>query len=136
MPLKSWPLILRTIQRLVEDISKEKFNAVLCNLYHDGREGMGYHSDEESIGPYSAIASVSFGAERVFRFKEKKSSSSSSSSPISIVLACGSLLLMKGETQRHWQHSLPKATRITQPRINLTFRQMKSAALPISSNAS
>ena len=90
------------------------------NLYHDRNEGMGCHSDDEkSIEDNSSIASVSFGATRKFSFKHKQSKKI-----ISIALEHGSLLLMKDATQKNWLHSLPKSKKITQPRINLTFRRM------------
>jgi alkylated DNA repair dioxygenase AlkB len=90
------------------------------NFYHDGNEGMGWHSDdEESIEDNSTIASVSFGAERKFYFKHKQSKKI-----ISVLLEHGSLLLMKEGTQKNWLHSLPKSKKITLPRINLTFRRM------------
>ena len=88
------------------------------NLYHDGNVGMGWHSDDEkSIESNSAIASVSFGAERRFSFKHKQSKEA-----ISVLLENGSLLLMEDATQKNWLHGLPKSTKITLPRINLTFR--------------
>jgi len=90
------------------------------NLYHDGNEGMEWHSDdEESIEDNSPIASVSFGAERKFSLKHKQSNET-----ISVLLEHGSLLLMKDATQKNWLHSLPKSRKITRPRMNLTFRRM------------
>jgi alkylated DNA repair dioxygenase AlkB len=90
------------------------------NLYHDGNVGMGWHSDDEkSIESNTAIASVSFGAERRFSFKHKQTKEA-----ISVLLENGSLLLMEDATQKNWLHGLPKATKITLPRINLTFRTM------------
>lgn len=116
----SWTPELLAIKSKVEEITKEKFNACLCNLYHDGNEGVAFHSDDErTIAEASTIVSVSFGAERIFRFKEKQGVGD-----VSLTLGNGSLLVMKGVTQRHWKHSLPKAAKITQPRISLTFRQM------------
>jgi alkylated DNA repair dioxygenase AlkB len=89
-------------------------------LYHDGNEGMGWHSDDEkSIEDNSTIASVSLGAERKFSFKHKQSNKT-----ITIFLEHGSLLLMKDAAQKNWLHSLPKSSKITLPRINLTFRRM------------
>jgi len=88
------------------------------NLYHDGNEGMGWHSDdEESLGENNTIASLSLGAERKFLFKHKKTKQT-----VSLVLEHGSLLIMKDATQANWLHSLPKSKNVTQPRINLTFR--------------
>ena len=82
--------------------------------------GMGWHADDEkSIVPNSTIASVSLGAERIFHFKHKQTKQL-----IKIKLEHGSLLLMKGETQHHWLHALPKTTKVEAARINLTFRAM------------
>ena len=113
-----WTETLNEIKNKVEKISNEKFNSCLLNLYHDGNEGMGWHSDDEKmIVPKSAIASVSFGATRKFVFKHKKEKTQ-----VPIMLENGSLLVMKGETQIDWLHSLPKSLKIKTPRINLTFR--------------
>lgn len=111
---------LLAIKKLVEEITGEHFNSCLLNLYHDGDEGMGWHSDDEkSIVKNSAIASVSFGALRKFSLKHKQTNQT-----VSLPLENGSLLLMKDETQTHWRHSLPKSKRVKEPRINLTFRKM------------
>jgi len=111
---------LVNLKQIVEKLSNTKFNSCLLNLYHDGNEGMGWHSDDEkSIEEYSTIASVSFGAERKFSFKHKQSNKI-----ISVLLEHGSLLLMKEPTQKNWLHSLPKSKKITLPRINLTFRRI------------
>jgi len=113
-----WTETLKLIKNKVEEISNEKYNSCLLNLYHDGNEGMGWHSDDEKmIVPKSAIASVSFGASRKFIFKHKKDKTQ-----VSTVLENGSLLVMKGQTQIDWLHSLPKSLKIKTPRINLTFR--------------
>ncbi|XDD42529.1 alpha-ketoglutarate-dependent dioxygenase AlkB [Leptospira sp. WS60.C2] len=114
-----WSEELLQLKREVENEAEESFNSCLLNLYHDGSEGMAWHSDDEtSLKPYSTIASVSLGAERIFRFKHKKKNSM-----VELYLEAGSLLLMKGEIQTHWLHSLPKALKVKHPRINLTFRQ-------------
>ena len=90
------------------------------NLYHDGNEGIGWHSDDEkSIGDNSPIVSVSIGAERKFSFKHKQSKKI-----ILILLEHVSLLLMKDATQKNWLRSLPKSSKIAQPRIHLTFGRM------------
>ena len=105
---------------LAERLTGARFNSCLLNLYHQGNEGMGWHSDDEkSIVPYSAIASLSFGAAREFRFKHKHL-------PVTakVLLGHGSLLIMKDRTQTHWLHSIPKSKKIQTPRINLTFRTM------------
>ena len=115
-----WTKTLLEIKEKVELLSREKYNSCLLNLYHDGSEGMGWHSDDEKmIVPKSAIASVSFGATRKFVFKHKKDKTQ-----VSTILENGSLLVMKGETQIDWLHALPKSAKIKTPRINLTFRMI------------
>ncbi|WCL49622.1 alpha-ketoglutarate-dependent dioxygenase AlkB family protein [Leptospira sp. GIMC2001] len=111
------PLIL--IKSKIEKQLNRKFNSCLLNFYHDGNEGMSWHSDDEtSLEQFGCIASVSFGAERRFDFRNIHNKNK-----ISIVLENGSLMTMEGECQKNWQHSLPKSKKVTQPRINLTFRK-------------
>ena len=113
-----WTEELIILRRKVEELSGIKFNSCLLNLYHDGEEGMSWHSDDEkSLGENTCIASLSFGAERKFYFKHKKTNQS-----LFVILEHGSLLVMKGTTQTNWLHALPKSKRIHKPRINLTFR--------------
>jgi len=112
------PLII--LKNIVESLTKQTYNACLLNLYHNGDEAMGWHSDnEKEIIANSTIASLSIGASRKFSFKHKVTKET-----ISIQLENGSLLEMKGTIQSHWLHALPKSKKITEPRINLTFRQM------------
>lgn len=114
----TWTSDLIELKKLVENKTGESYNSCLLNLYHDGSEGMAWHSDaEKELKKNGAIASLSFGAERKFSFKHKTSKET-----ISLNLAHGSLLVMKDETQTHWLHSIPKTKRISKPRINLTFR--------------
>jgi alkylated DNA repair dioxygenase AlkB len=116
----AWTRELLALKSLAEEKTGTAFNSCLLNLYHDGNEGMSWHSDDEkTLGTNSTIASLSFGAERKFSFRHKRSGES-----VSLVLEDGSLLVMKGTTQTYWQHSLPKSKKITAPRINLTFRTM------------
>jgi alkylated DNA repair dioxygenase AlkB len=113
-----WTKELYGLKQMVEEFAGVKFNSCLLNLYHNGDEGMGWHSDdEESLGKNNTIASLSLGAERKFLFKHKQTKQI-----ISFILEHGSLLIMKDATQRNWLHSLPKSKNIVQPRINLTFR--------------
>jgi alkylated DNA repair dioxygenase AlkB len=113
-----WIPELLSIKSIVERLTGSKFNSCLLNLYHDGTEGMAWHSDDEKmLGPNSPIASLSFGAERKFCFKHK-----SRPETVSIFLESGSLLVMRGATQTNWLHSVPKSKKIKTPRINLTFR--------------
>ena len=116
----AWTRELSVLKRLVEEITGESFNSCLLNLYHNGNEGLGWHSDDEkSIGKNTSIASLSFGAERKFSLKHKQTKQT-----VSLVLEHGSLLVMKDVTQTNWLHSLPKSNKIIQARINLTFRMM------------
>ena len=116
----TWTKELLELKRIVEQITEARFNSCLLNLYHNGNEGLGWHSDDErSLGKNSPIASLSFGAERKFSLKHKQTKQM-----ISLVLEHGSLFVMKGATQMNWLHSLPKSNKITQARINLTFRTM------------
>ncbi|MBC7745051.1 MAG: alpha-ketoglutarate-dependent dioxygenase AlkB [Flavobacterium sp.] len=115
-----WTNKLLELKKEVEEKTEANFNSCLVNLYHNGDEGMGWHSDDEkSLVQNSVIASLSFGAERKFVLKHKKNKES-----ISLILENGSLLVMKDTTQSNWMHSLPKSKKVTQPRINLTFRMM------------
>ncbi len=113
-----WTEELLRLRRIVEERSNATFNSCLLNLYEHGGQGIAWHSDDEpALGPNPVIASVSLGADRRFCFRHKQTRQD-----ISIVLENGSLLLMAGLTQACWVHSLPKATRVVTPRINLTFR--------------
>ncbi len=113
-----WTPELLVLKRLSEEATGESFNSCLLNLYHDGTEGMAWHSDgEKDLKKNGAIASLSFGAERKFSFKHKESKEI-----ISLLLEHGSLLVMAGITQQHWLHRLPPTKIIHKPRINLTFR--------------
>jgi len=113
-----WTEDLIALKCIAEAVSGETYNSCLLNLYHDGNEGMAWHSDgEKELKKNGAIASLSFGAERKFAFKHKLSKE-----VVAVHLSHGSLLVMKGETQTHWMHRLPPSNRITSPRINLTFR--------------
>jgi len=115
-----WTKELLELKKTVEELTGDNYNSCLLNLYHNGNEGMAYHSDDEkALGRNSGIASLSFGAERKFLFKHKRTKQT-----ISLVLEHGSLLEMKGETQTNWMHRLPPTTKINKPRINLTFRTM------------
>lgn len=115
-----WTSELLSIKSRIEKITGTSFNSCLLNLYHTGNEGMSWHSDDErELGTEPAIASVSLGAGRRFVMKHKVTKEK-----VSILLQNGSLLLMKGLTQSHWLHSLPKSKKITNMRINLTFRRI------------
>jgi alkylated DNA repair dioxygenase AlkB len=113
-----WTEELIHLKQIIEEKTSETFNSCLLNLYHNGDEAMAWHSDgEKTLKENGAIASMSFGAERVFQFKHKQTNNQ-----INILLEHGSLLIMKDETQKNWLHRLAKSSKIKTPRINLTFR--------------
>lgn len=118
-----WTKALLALKQKAEELSGETFNSCLLNLYHNGNEGMAWHSDaEKDLKKNGAIASLSFGAERKFAFKHKEDKTI-----ISLNLEHGSLLMMKGTTQTHWLHRLPPTKKAFIPRINLTFRTIVEA---------
>lgn len=113
-----WTNELLELKALVEEKTDEQFNSCLLNLYHDGTEGMAWHSDgEKDLKKNGAIGSLSFGAERKFAFKHKTTKET-----VSLILEHGSLLVMKDATQANWLHRLPPTTLVRKPRVNLTFR--------------
>ncbi|MGB1270335.1 MAG: alpha-ketoglutarate-dependent dioxygenase AlkB family protein [Flavobacteriaceae bacterium] len=117
-----WTAELEELKALVEKTTAQKFNSCLLNLYHNETEGMAWHSDaEKKLQQNGAIASLSFGAERVFAFKHK-----ATKAKVSLVLNHGSLLVMQGTTQTHWSHRLPPTKFKKAARINLTFRTIVS----------
>jgi alkylated DNA repair dioxygenase AlkB len=120
---KEWPKILMLVKTAVEARSGEMFNSVLANLYRNGQDSVGWHSDDEpELGRNPGIASISLGFERTFHMKHKRQEDE-----WKMLLGHGSLLLMKGPTQHYWKHTLPKDIRVQEPRINLTFRRMLAA---------
>lgn len=120
-----WLPILHELKRIVEKECGETYNSCLLNLYHDGNEGMAWHSDaEKDLKKNGAIGSLSFGAERKFSFKHKNTNET-----VSKDLQHGSLLVMKDSTQSNWLHRLPPTKIKCTPRINLTFRTIVSNCL-------
>jgi alkylated DNA repair dioxygenase AlkB len=115
-----WTKGLLQLKKIVEEKTGAIFNSCLLNLYHTGEEGMAWHSDDEkALAKDSAIASLSFGAERKFSFRHKQTKET-----VSLILENGSLLVMKDATQTNWLHRLPPTKKINSARINLTFRTM------------
>jgi alkylated DNA repair dioxygenase AlkB len=118
-----WTQELQKLKRNIERTANSDFNLVLLNLYRDGNDSMGWHSDDEKeLGENPIIASISLGVERPFKFRPKKNNPNQK--PFSVSLNNGSLLLMKGETQHYWQHSIAKSRKVNSERINLTFRKI------------
>lgn len=119
---KPFNFILKEIKTKIEEITEIKFTTVLLNFYRDGSDSNGWHSDDEKeLGENPVIVSISLGAERTFRLRHKKDKTKKKN----LILQHGSLLIMKGETQHHWQHCIPKSKKDIKPRINLTFRVIK-----------
>nr|WP_220486510.1 alpha-ketoglutarate-dependent dioxygenase AlkB [Luteimonas sp. MC1782] len=124
-----WPPLLADLRVRVAETCGEEFNSVLANLYRDGRDSMGWHRDDEpELGPRPVIASLSLGATRRFVLKEGVAAGSAGAPRKRVFeLGHGSLLRMAGDTQRHYRHALPRTARPVGPRINLTFRRIRSA---------
>lgn len=122
---RPWPAALLPVrERLREELGLD-FNSVLANLYRDGHDAMGWHSDAEpELGPAPVIASVSLGAPRRFALKSR----AQPEQRLALELPHGSLLVMSGQTQRNYRHALPRTARPIGARINLTFRQILSAS--------
>jgi alkylated DNA repair dioxygenase AlkB len=115
------PALLSLRERLERELALS-FNAVLCNLYRDGRDSMGMHSDAEpELGSEPLVASLSFGATRTFRLRHR---AGGARAKYDLPLPSGSLLMMSASTQRLYRHAIPKEARVTEPRINLTFRKV------------
>jgi len=118
---RPWTPACAELRERVVILCGEKYNSVLCNLYRDGRDSMGWHSDDEpELGVEPRIASLSLGAVRRFRLRHRRDPALR----LELDLAPGSLLLMAGATQRNYRHDLPKTQRPVGPRLNLTFRRI------------
>jgi alkylated DNA repair dioxygenase AlkB len=121
---RPWTPELHELREIAETLTGQRYNSVLLNLYRDGRDGMGWHADDEpELGRDPAIASFSLGATRRFRLRHRRRKQ-----VVDLELEHGSLLSMMGETQHHYLHSVPKTARPVGERINLTFRQVTSTA--------
>ncbi len=119
-----WPAALAALRDRLRETLQEEFNSVLANRYRDGRDRMGWHSDDEpELGPQPVIASVSLGAPRRFALKPR-----GEGAPLTLALPHGSLLVMRGETQIRYRHALPGTARPVEERINLTFRHILPGA--------
>ena len=117
---QDWSSELLQIRKKIFKDLKIDFNSVLANYYRDGKDSMGWHSDDEKeLGPNPTIASISFGSERNLYFRNKITKET-----ISIPQAHGCLIVIDGKTQKNWQHSIKKTQKIIGPRINLTFRNI------------
>ena len=116
----NWNNLLLEIKEKIENITSFKFNSVLANLYRDGNDSMGLHSDDEKeLGQKPVIASLSLGESREIYFKHKNKKLN-----LIIPQASGQLIVMHGKTQEYWKHEIKKTKKIKKPRINLTFRNI------------
>jgi len=120
MQPEPWTEPLSFIRQACEQVSGQEFNSVLANLYRDGNDSMGWHQDnEKELGHQPVIASVSLGESRRFLLRNKLSGEKHEWQ-----LSSGSLLIMAGNTQNHWQHSVPKTKKAKGNRTNLTYRHI------------
>lgn len=118
-----WTETLLDLKNRVEQFSNAQFNSVLANFYRDGKDGMGWHSDnEKELGKFPIIASLSFGHERRFCIRPKKGKNGEK---YELELGNGALLIMKGAIQINFEHAIPKTSKNIGERINLTFRNIK-----------
>jgi alkylated DNA repair dioxygenase AlkB len=121
MQSHDWLVFLREIREKIEKTAQMDFSHVLLNYYRNGQDSMGWHRDNEKVlGTNPIIASVSFGVPRKFQFRRYHDKSMKKE----ITLEHGSLLLMTGETQHHWEHQIPKTRLVKGERVNLTFRKI------------
>ena len=117
-----WTPTLLKLRQRVEALADHKFNSVLLNYYRDGNDSMGLHSDDErDLGREPVIASLSLGETRHFTLRHR---TRKDLKPLKLALPSGSLLIMRGQTQRHWRHGIAKSRQACGPRINLTFRKV------------
>lgn len=138
-PWDDYPPLKDILGAVHKALPGSRFNSLLINRYKGGNDYVGWHADDEKLyGPTPEIASVSFGCEREFILKKKpsKRSRDGSDEPVkkrlknnhgdqhSFTLKHGSLLVMRGYTQRDWIHSVPKRAKAEATRINLTFRRV------------
>lgn len=134
----AWPAALVPVREQLQRDCGVAFNSVLVNRYRDGRDAMGWHRDDEpELGPAPVIASVSLGATRRFVLRRvARGAASAGALKHAIDLTPGSLLVMAGPTQRHWQHALPRTAKDVVERINLTFRLVRPNAKSWNPNSS
>jgi len=115
-----WTTTLLEIRHRVENLVEHEFNSVLLNYYRDQKDKMGMHSDDEAeLGPQPVIASLSLGETRTLLFRHR---SRKDLKTLKLALPSASLLLMRGDTQKHWRHGINAEKHSCGPRINLTFR--------------
>lgn len=118
LPTHAFTTVLFELKEKIEKACEAKFNCVLVNLYRNGQDSNGWHADDETeLGKNPTIASLSLGIDRRFDLRHNQTKEK-----ISFNLSNGSLLVMKGPMQHYWKHQIAKTKKVTEPRINLTFR--------------
>jgi alkylated DNA repair dioxygenase AlkB len=124
---EAWPDVLSELRAQISRVAQEDMNSVLCNLYRDGHDSMGFHADKEpELGHNPVIASLSLGATRRFQLRHR----SDPDARLDLDLESGSLLVMRGAVQQHFRHAVPKQPLVHAPRINLTFRRIRMPGAP------
>lgn len=122
---RSWHPALLQLRQELQSLLGVEFNSVLANRYRDGRDAMGWHSDDErELGARPVIASISLGATRRFALKHRRDPGRK----MAMDLPHGSLLVMRGDTQANYRHALPRTARAMSDRINLTFRRIDAGS--------
>ena len=121
MNIRNWTPLILQLKNICQQFAEQEFNSVLLNLYRDGSDKVGWHSDNEpELGYEPTIASLSLGAERRFKFRLREDHDVKEE----IILPSGSLVVMSGPCQQLWDHEIPKELKIKTARINLTFRRV------------
>ena len=116
-----WTPLLEELRGAVEQLAGSRFNSVLLNLYRNGSDGVAWHADDEiELGREPVIGSLSLGTSRRFEFRRR----TDSAERFGTVLDAGDVVVMRGTSQQLWLHQVPKEPKVTEPRINLTFRQI------------
>ncbi|HSM69807.1 MAG TPA: alpha-ketoglutarate-dependent dioxygenase AlkB [Xanthomonadales bacterium] len=125
LPAAAWHPALLELRERLQVALERPFNSVLANAYRDGQDSMGWHADDEAeLGSEPCIACISLGAVRQFRLRPRQPVAAKQS-PLNIGLEPGSLLIMSGDSQRCWQHAVPKTRRLVGLRISLTYRLVR-----------
>ena len=109
---------LLEIEKKLKAFTDETFTTVLVNLYRDGQDSMGWHRDNEPEIDQASIASLSLGASRTFKVRDRQTKA-----VVNIDLHHGDLLVMEHLQEVH-EHSVPKRTKVSAPRMNFTFRRL------------
>ena len=122
MQQQPWSAALDWLRDQLQAAVGVRFNSVLLNWYRSGDDHISWHTDAE-LGKNPTIASINFGETHRFLLRR----SDDYQHKIEILLKHGSLLVMSGALQHHWQHSVPKQAKVKNSRLNLTFRVIGSA---------